>query len=139
MNKLGESKIVITKTYYDRNDEAWDSQYERAMMGQGEIIKIEVDGRPVFYRNLPDYLHFKRGENISPVDQFLDYIDLYKTPKGGCSTCQVSDQVKKCNSIISELRLQAIYLERKSVYVCLKNFFLRLKTAFKKKVGGLET
>ena len=134
MNKLGDIKIVITRTYYDRNDEYWSDPHQRNIVGHGEIVKIQVDGTTVFYRDLPNYLQFKRCDTDSPVDQFLDYIDMSQLPKHECDNCCVSDQIRRCRSIVSDLELSALVIEQSSLYIRAKHFLMRLQNSIRNKI-----
>ena len=139
MSKLYETKIVITKTVYDKESEYWSEPYRRNMVGHGEIVKIQVDGTTVFYRDLPDYLQYKRCDTDSPVDSFLDYIDMSQAPKHECNNCRVNDQIRRCRGIVSDLELSALVIERSSLYIRLKHFFMRLQNSWRNRIKHWRT
>ena len=135
MKVIDHDKIVISRTEYI-DDCAWSEGVRRIDVGHGEIVKIDINGTNIFKRDMLGYFNGKRDTLNSPVDAFLSYIELFDGVKNGYDTTEVRKSIYKLNRIASEFRSQPINLKRKSFHIRLKNFFLRVKTAFKEEVCG---
>lgn len=136
MKVIDHDKIVISRTEYI-DDCACSEGVCRIDVGHGEVVTIDLNGINIFKRDTLGYFNGKRDKLNSPVDAFLAYLELFDGVKNGYDRAEVSANVEKINSVLTQLRSEPINLKRKPFHIRIKNFFLRMKSAFKEEICGL--
>ena len=135
MKTIKHDEIIISKTEYI-DDCAWSEEVCRVDVGHGEISTIEFNGTNIFKRDMLGCFNGKRDKLNSPVDAFLAYLELFDGVQNGYDRTEVRTNINKINSVLSQFRTEPVNLKRKPLQVRIKNFFLRLKSAFKEEICG---
>lgn len=130
---LSETRIMVTRTVYGFSEEEQETKGVHSPFAvKSARITVTCDGEAVYERKMAEHLFRKGFVNPTLVDLFIDYISLLDQ-KAECR-CNAGCDIRNGFHFCRHCRLEAFNFKKKSFYVFLKQFFLRLKASVRKKI-----